>query len=114
MADWAYQPQYDSRWDLDTPPTLVTPLSDGKSIRRQKHANAPQTWQEEYWFTGAEHDAALAIFKAKGRLTAFTKLSWDVAGTPTQESSTYFASAWGNSRTGLDWFTVTLTFERAY
>jgi hypothetical protein len=114
MADWAYYPQYDARWDLDTPPTLVTRLSDGKSIRRQKHANAPQTWQEEYWFRKTVHDTAKAIFVAKGRLTSFTKLSFDVGGTPTQEQTVYFAGPWSPQRSGDDLFVVTLTFERAY
>jgi hypothetical protein len=113
MADWAYQPQYDARWQGTLPPTLVSKLSDGKTIRRQKHTATGKTWDEEYWFTGAEHDAAYAIFIAKGRLLSFTKLSWDIYGTPAQERTVYFASDWQVARSGLDFFTVSLTFELA-
>jgi hypothetical protein len=114
VADWAYYPQNDARWEQDTPPTLVSKLSDAKTVRRQKHANAPETWDEEYWFTKADHDTAKAIYVSKGRVTAFTKLSFDVGGTPTTERSVYFASPWSVTRAGDDWFQVSLTFERAY
>jgi len=114
MAEWTYAPQFDSSWEESAPPTLVTVLSDGKTIRRQKHTNAPQTWTEEYWFTKAQHDTAKTFFETKYLLTSFTKFSWDVGATPSTERSVYFASPWNVTRTGDDWFTVVLTFERAY
>lgn len=113
MADWAYKPRYDARWDLPLPPTLITRLPGNKSIRRQQHPSALQTWDEEYWFNPTDHDTAKAIFLAKGALTAFTKLSWDVGGTPTQERSVYFASAWRVGRGGDALYQVSLAFELA-
>lgn len=113
MADWPYQPNYDARWDNPGPPTLITRLADGSSSRRQKHANAIKTWEEEYDFDATDHDAAYAIFLAKGFITAFTKLSWDVGGTPAQERSVYFASGWSVTRSGNSRFAVSLSFELA-
>lgn len=114
MADWIYAPRFDSRWDEGPPPTLKTVLADGKAIMRQKHANAPETWDEEYDFDGTEHDAAHTFYKSKYALTAFTKVSYDVAGTPSTERSVRFTSSWSVTRAGQDWFVVRLTFERAY
>lgn len=114
MADWANLPAFDSRWAEAPPPTLVTRLTDAKTIRRQVHSNAPQTWEEEYEFTGAEHDTAHTFYQSKYLLTSFTKLSFDVHGTPTQERSVFFASPWDVTRAGPDFYIVRLTFERAY
>lgn len=113
MADWTYAPAYDARWTDPGPPTLKTILDDGKAIVRQKHTNTLKTWEEEYDFDGTEFDAAYTFFKTKYMLTAFTKLSYDIAGTPTQDRSVRFTS-WDVSRPGQDWFKVRITFEQAY
>jgi hypothetical protein len=114
MADWPYAPQYGASVSAGPPPTAQTVLDDGKVISRVKNVNIPEGWSEEYWFTGAEFDAAYAFYLSKGIAIAFTKVSYDLYGTPTQERTVRFAGSWQWQRSGLDFFTVTLTFARHY
>ena len=114
MADWVYAPRYDARWEEEPPPTLITKLSDGKRIGRQENPSATLRWEEVYDFTGAEHDAAHAFYKARYLLTSFMKLSYTEAGTPTDEEAVYYDSAWRVVRAGEDWFIVSLAFEQAH
>jgi hypothetical protein len=114
MADWAYAPQFNASVAAGPPPTFQTVLDDGKVISRVKHSNIPETWSEEYWFTGAEFDTAYAFYLTKGVATSFTKLSWDVYGTAAQERTVRFAGPFEWQRSGQDFFTVTLTFTRHY
>jgi len=114
MADWAYQPQYSASVEDSPPPTLQTVLTDLKVISRVKGSNAPEIWSEEYWFTGTEFDAAKAFYDARGLATSFTKLSWDVYGTPTTEKTVRFASPFSWTREGQSFFVVTLRFTRHF
>jgi hypothetical protein len=114
MADWTYQPDYDQEVSDDSPPTLQTKLDDGKVISRVKHTNAPEDWTETYSLSGAQFDTAKAFYDSHGRATAFTKVSYDVYGTPAQERTVRFDGPWTWTRTGDDWFTVTLKFTRHY
>lgn len=114
MADWAYAPRFDAEIAFDPPPTLVTKLEDGKVVVRQKHSNADETWTEIYDFTGTEFDAARTFFATYGNLTSFTKVSYDIAGTPSQERTVRFAGPFKLTRSGQDWFTVEITFVRHY
>jgi transposase len=114
MATWAFYPVIDSRWEQDAPPTNITRLSDGKSIRRQLHSNAPERWHEIYVFSATDHDTAFAIYTANYKLNAISRLSFDKGGTPLQEQNAYFDSPWQVTRRGNDWFEVALDWERAY
>lgn len=115
MADWSYTPRWQSSIEFAPPATLVSTLSDATEIRRQKHSNAPETWTEEYWFSGSEFDAAKTFYDGKGLLTSFTKVSYDVHGTPTQERTVRFAGPFTlSSREGPDWYVVQLVFARVY
>jgi len=114
MADWTYAPNIDQEVSAGPSPTLQTVLDDGKVLSRVKHANAPEAWSEEYWFTGAEFDTAKAFYDARGVSTSFTKVSYDLYGTPTQERTVRFAGPWAWKRSGEDFFVVTLTFTRHY
>jgi hypothetical protein len=115
VADWTYAPIIDDAAVESGPPvTLQTKLDDGKVISRIKHANIPERWTETYQFDGTTFDTAKAFYDARGIVTSFTKLSWDVYGTPTQERTVRFASPWSWQRSGQNFFTVSLTFERHY
>jgi hypothetical protein len=114
MADWTYDPQFDASAESGPAPTLQTRMDDGKVISRVKHTNIPETWTETYWLTGAQFDTAKAFYDARGISTAFTKLGYDLYGTPTQERTVRFAGPWAWVRSGPDWFTVSLTFTRHY
>lgn len=115
MAIWTYAPQ------IETPPmisfggapALITKLSDGKEIGRRKHANEDQSWTEVYWFTGAEFDAARAIFGTYGTDLPLTKLAWDTASTPLGERTVKFNS-FEETRQGEDFFEVTVSWRRVY
>ena len=114
MADWTFAPEIDASAEWGPPPTLQTTLSDGKVISRQKHANAPETWEEEFKLSGSEFDTAKAFYESKGLITSFTKLSYDLFGTPTTERTVRFASPFAWTRAGEDYFIVRLTFTRHY
>jgi len=114
MADWAYSPDFDQRVEYGPNPTLQTKLDDGKVISRVKHSNLPEEWSEIYSFTGAQFDTAKAFYDARGIATSFTKISWDIYGTPAQERTVRFAGPWAWERSGPDYFTVTLKFTRHY
>jgi hypothetical protein len=114
MADWTYSPNFDQQVDSGPPVTLQTKLDDQKVISRVKSTNAPEDWSEVYAFTGAQFDTAKAFYDARGIATPFTKLSWDVAGTPAQERTVRFAGPWSWVRSGPDYFTVTLKFTRHF
>jgi hypothetical protein len=114
MADWTYAPQYDAGGEQEPPPTLQTKLSDKKVISRVKAAPADESWSEEFWLHGTEYDAAKAFYEARGVATPFTKLSYDLAGTPTTERSVRFDGPFSWRRSGPDLFIVTLRFVRNY
>lgn len=114
MADWTYSPHYDQRIESGPPPTLQTKLDDGKVISRVKHPSAPEDWTEEYWFSGSQFDAAKAFFDARGVATSFTKVSYDLAGTPAFEATVRFDGPFAWQRSGQDLFVVTLKFTRHF
>jgi hypothetical protein len=114
MADWTYAPNYDLHVEYGPPETLQTTLDDGKVISRVKHSNAPQDWSEVYSFTGAQFDTAKAFYTTKGIATSFTKLGYDVYGTPTWEQTVRFDGPWSWTQAGPNMFFVTLKFTRHY
>lgn len=114
MADFVLVPEFDAQIEGSPPPTLQTRLSDGKVISRVKHSNAERVWREQFKLTGAEFDAFVTFFDSKGVATAFTKLSYDVYGTPTQERTVRFAGPWQLVRAGLDFFIVDVAFVRHF
>lgn len=114
MADWTYAPEMDASVSWGPAPTLITRLDDGKEIVREKHTNQPEEWTEEYKFDGAEFDAAKTFYDSKRNSTTFTKLSYDIYGTPTTERNVRFSGPFEWSRAGDAYFIVRLTFRRIY
>jgi hypothetical protein len=114
MADWAYLPNYEATVTAPPPVTLQTVLEDQKVISRVKSLNALERWGEVYSFTKVDHDVAKAFFDAHGIATSFTKQSFDVGGTPTQERTVRFDGPWEITRVGDDWIDVALTFVRHF
>lgn len=116
MADFAFAPEIVPPQSVQygPPPTLLTVLEDGKAVARQKHANMPELWSETFKLVGSEFDSLKTFYDLKGLLTTFTKLSYDVHGTPTTERTVRFAGPLEWQRAGQDYYIVTLTFERVY
>lgn len=114
MADWTYAPRFDVNVTAAPPLTLQTTLDDGKVMSRVKHTNKPEDWAEEYWFDGPTFDTAKAFYDARGISTSFTKLGYDVYGTPTQERTVRFDGPWQWIQVGPRTYQVTLKFTRHY
>lgn len=115
MAIWTLGPDIDTPPEISFggPPTLVTKLSDGKEITRRKHANVGEVWRENYKATGAEFDAAFAIFATYGTDLPLTKLSYDLASAPTTERTVCFNS-FDLVRQGEDFFEFSVSWRRVY
>jgi hypothetical protein len=114
MADWTFAPQFAMQQASGPPPTLQTVLDDGKVISRVKHTNSPETWTEEYLLTGAEFDTAKAFYDTKGVATSFTKVAYDVHGSPTTERTVRFNSSWSWQKLAPNVYKVSLVFVRHY
>jgi hypothetical protein len=112
MAIWTLAPSMETPPAIafGAPPVLITRLDDGKEISRRKHANASRTWSETYRATGAEFDAALAIFVAYGTDLPLTKKSYATASAPNTEANVCFNS-FDLQRQGEDFFEFSVTWR---
>ena len=110
MADWAYVPNYSHRLSVVPPPTLISRFEDGKELRRQKHATFLRELEEDYTFTGSERDAVQTFYEGKGLLTTFTKLGYDVFGTPSHEITVRFDGPLEFTTDGFGVYNATIRF----
>lgn len=113
MADWTYVPQQESHVrERSAPRVIVNRFGDGKETRRQVETFITNRWQETYILAASERDTAQDFYDLKGLLTAFTKLAYDDAGSPTSEQTVRFDGPWVERRLSSDDYEVVLTFLR--